>query len=109
MDTKTALLILLVATGSLTSLKVAGSNTPLTNNTISTINTDGPRKPGNNKKPNRIRSGVFTVNVLHFNQKIREKHDKELKALAMASNKKSAKERRADRKSKRLALQTIGI
>jgi hypothetical protein len=106
---KTALLILLVAAGGLTNLKAVGGNTALANNKAATINTDGPRKPGNNKRPNRIRSGIFTVNLLHFKKKIREKHDKEMKALAMASNKKSVKEKRADRKSKRLALQNIGI
>ena len=97
--------MLMIAAGGLISFSAMGN----TNTTTQTVNTPNPRKPGTDKSMRRMRSSLFTVNVLHFNKKIREKHDREVKALAMASNKKSGKEKRADRKSKRLALQNIGI
>jgi signal transduction histidine kinase len=54
----------------------------------------------------RMRSKIFTINVGHFNKKIRVKYDKEMKALALAASKKSGKEKRADMKAKRQALRS---
>jgi hypothetical protein len=104
---KHALLILTIATGSLLGFNAKGntatSETATQDNTI-IENTPGPRKPGSNMGMRRMRSKIFTVNVGHFNKKIMAKYDREQKALALAA--KSGKEKRADRKAKRMALRT---
>ena len=102
----------MIAAGSLLGFNAKGNTETgetATSNNAAIENTPGPRKPGSNMGMRRMRSKIFTINVGHFNKKIRVKYDKEMKALALAASKKSGKEKRADRKSKRLALQTISI
>jgi len=43
--------------------------------------TETRRRKSPNQRLLRIRSKVFTVNILRFNKKIRTKHDREVKAL----------------------------
>lgn len=60
-------------------------------------------KPGKNKGMRRMRNKLFTVNLFKYNKKIREKRDRELKALAK-TNKKSARAHKANKKSKHILL-----
>jgi hypothetical protein len=43
--------------------------------------TETRRRKSPNQRLLRLRSKVFTVNILRFNKKIRTKHDREVKAL----------------------------
>lgn len=97
---KNAVLVLMIGFGSLLSFNVAGNivstETSTTKNNSEIVET--PRRPGNSKM-RRPRHKIFTVNVGHYNRKIKSKYDKEMKALAFDA--KTGKERRAEKKVKR--------
>lgn len=100
---KNAILILIIAAGGLTSFDATATvaTTQLQENITVSENNAGPRRPGGTGL-RRMRNKMFTVNVGHYNKKIMVKYDREMKALALAA--KSGKEKRADRKAKRVMM-----
>ena len=66
--------------------------------------TPKPRKPGTDKSMRRMRSKVFTVNVLSFNKKIQVKHDRHLKALALAAKKQAGKGKKGNKQKPTLVV-----
>lgn len=62
-----------------------------------------PQPKPKNKGMRRMRNKLFTVNLFKYNKKIREKRDRELKALAK-TNKKSARAHKANKKTKHILL-----
>ncbi|UPT67882.1 MAG: hypothetical protein M0D57_04255 [Sphingobacteriales bacterium JAD_PAG50586_3] len=103
---KNVILIIIISLGSLASFNAAGNKISTTttatpNTTTETVET--PRRPGNGNM-RRSRSNIFSINVGRYNGKIKTKYEKEMKALA--NNAKSGKEKRADRKAKRISIRT---
>lgn len=100
---KNAILILIIALSGLTSIN-ANAATAVNQTTSLTANTPNPRKTGTDKSMRRMRSKVFTVNVLSFNKRIRVKHDKQQKAIADAARRQAKKSLRGN-KNKTLVTQ----
>jgi hypothetical protein len=100
---KNSILILIIALTGLISAKAEAGAT-INKATALSINTPDPRKTGTDKSMRRMRSKVFTVNVLSFNKKIRVKHDKQQKALADAARRQAKKSLRGN-KNKTLVAQ----
>jgi hypothetical protein len=71
--------------------------------------TETKRRKTPNQGMRRIRSKVFTVNILRFNKKIRQKHDREVAALdryearlkKQVARQKARKQKANDRKNAR--------
>jgi hypothetical protein len=100
---KNSILVLIIALSGLTSIN-ATAGIIINKATALSINTPDPRKTGTDKSMRRMRSKVFTVNVLSFNKRIRTKHDKQQKAIADAARRQAKKSLRGN-KNKTLVAQ----